>query len=271
MTVGDTVGANWRRMAALGRSVGGLALAMQIGCMHAANGERTPASTLQDPSVPSVTPTAPSVSLDAVAADQARTMFSKAISCPEDRVTVTPTTATAETPLPEVSADPERLAVWRQNRVADPRKWFDVSGCDRHTRVACNVFPGTARRAPDAFCLPQFDPGAVAGKVLLDPAVRQKAFEQLEGMKSALPAGPTLGIRFSAVPGLGLVVDAVLPGGPADGKLRPADIVIAAAGQVVADAASLQAIVGTHAGKPVELRVRRDGQETTVTVNVPSL
>ncbi len=268
-----------RRVTAVACWVGGFALLLQPGCVHdATNDPATPATGLSpsDPSTGSTSiPPAPSASagpssLDAVAAAHARQMFSKAISCPDDRITVTPAAANQVSPPPEVAADPGRLAVWQQNRAADPRKHFDVTGCDRHIRVACNEFAGEGSVAPDAFCLPEFDPGASAGRVIIDPATQQQALAQLQRVEGSAPHGPQLGVGLAPVPGLGLVVGAVLPGGPADGKLRAADVILAAGGQPVTDAATLHAVVLAHAGQTLDLRVRRNGQDTTITLNVPS-
>jgi hypothetical protein len=173
---------------------------------------------------------------------------------------VTPSDEPAEKPPPEVAADPERLAVWRETQAAHPRKVFDVTGCDRYVRLACDVFPLRVS------CLPAVEFDATSGRLIVDPAVSQKA---LEALQHATPAGPPrLGIAFASVRGLGLVVGAVLPGGVADGKLRADDVIVTAGGEPVTDAATLARIVQSHAGRPLDLNIRRDGRDLAVAVDV---
>ena len=253
------------------RKAGVFALVVQTGCFaaNASKGQRAapmPASMAlaSSGSPPSGSPPAsdPSSASSEVAAQEVRADFSKANSCPAERITATATSAAAVTPPPEVAADPGRLAVWQQNQTADPKKRFDVTGCGQHVRFACNVFADP----PSAFCLPDFDD--VTSHVIIGPATAQRALAQLA--RDQAGGGARLGVAFASVPGLGLVIiTAVMPGGAADGKLRVGDVIVAAGGQPVTDGASLIAVVEGHAGTALDVRVRRDGQETNVTVNVP--
>ncbi len=90
-------------------------------------------------------------------ADGARDHFVKALSCPADRVTVKARpdlgygdllpAPPAAAPPAEVAADPERLALWKEQQArakadrranADARyDVFEVSGCGRTARLGC--------------------------------------------------------------------------------------------------------------------------------------
>jgi hypothetical protein len=184
-------------------------------------------------------------------AEAARSQFSIALSCPESRVTTTPAD-----PLPrEIAADPERLAVYRANHAANRREVFDVEGCDRHLRIACDGL------ATHVFCVPDLPPIAIPAM-----AQQQSLEQQLERV---LRRQARLGILRSSASGK-VVVGVVLPGSSADGKLRPADVILRAAGEPVPDGEALSKVVRANAGKPLELTVQRDGQEIQVAVDVPS-
>jgi len=199
-----------------------------------------------------------------VAASVARRRFSDAFSCPESRITVTPSGTLTDHPPSEVSADAERLALWRKNQASDPSIVFDATGCERHILFACHVFE---KKLDWSYCSPVFEAGATSGRVIVKPEVAQKALEQLEHLEVAR-GRPQLGIGVQSVSGLGMVVGAVLPGGPADGKLRVADVILAADGEAVTDDASFIRSVKAHAGRSLDLKIRRDGQTLTVTVDI---
>lgn len=65
-----------------------------------------------------------------------------------------------------------------------------------------------------------------------------------------------------------LVVQQLVPGGPAEGVLRAGDEVIAAEGRPVADLEAVRAAVGAAGPDPVTLTVRRDGVEQDLEVPV---
>ncbi len=208
---------------------------------------------------------APLASTESEAAKGARREFSKVFSCPEDRIHVAPSDQPAESPPPEVAADPARLAIWRQNHPHDASEVFDLTGCDRHIVLAYRAYPDNT-----GFYAPVVDPTARSGRVILDQAVRDKALQELVGAQGRLAHGPHLGIELTPQAGLGLVVLAVLPGGAADGKLRPADVILMAGGDSVADGAALQRAVTSSAGRKLELLIRREGHELTVAVDIPA-
>ena len=65
-----------------------------------------------------------------------------------------------------------------------------------------------------------------------------------------------------------LVVHELVPGGPAEGVMRPGDEVLAAAGEPVHDLDDVRAAVGVAGPDPVTLTVRRDGAERELRVPV---
>ena len=234
------------RLVARSRGLGCLAFSVLVGC--AATTERAPRAH--------VAPRAPVHYPDA--AEVARAQFSEAISCPESRVTSTRADPLVDPLPPAIAADPERAALFRANHAADRRDVFDVSGCDRHLRVACDGV------AADVFCLPVLQP--ITPLASVDPAAGQEIFEQLQG---ATRGQARLGILRTSVTGK-VVVGVVLHGTAADGKLLPADVVLRAAGEAVPDGDALAKVVRAHAGKPLDLTVQRDGAEVHVSVDVPS-
>jgi hypothetical protein len=205
----------------------------------------------------------PDVGADAAAV--ARQRFSEAFSCPDNRIVVTPSGALANNPPPEVAADPERLAIWQKNHASDPSRVFDVTGCNRHVRLSCRVF---ADDQAMSFCSPVVEPGQRAGRVIVDPAATQQALEQLARADAEGGHRPKLGVAMAYMVGLGLVVGAVLPGGPADGKLRVGDVILEAAGEAITDAGKFNSLIEAHAGGSLELKVRRNGEILAVFVDV---
>ncbi len=189
------------------------------------------------------------------AAPVARAQFSRAMSCPESRITTTPADPLAEPLPPEIAADPERAAVYRANHAADRREVFDVAGCDTRLRLACD---GVGKLV---FCVPVMEPVAAARPV---PSLREQ-------IQRALPPGKArLGILRTSVSGK-VVVGVVVPGTPADGKLRPADVIIRAGGEPVPDAEALAKVVQAHLGKHLDLTVEREGAEVNVSLDIGSL
>jgi len=78
-------------------------------------------------------------------------------------------------------------------------------------------------------------------------------------------ASPSLGFAAGDAPGGGAVVESVAPGGPAEGKLAPGDVIESLDSRPVTSAADLAAKAkAAPAGKPLVLRVRHDGQSRYV-------
>jgi serine protease Do len=75
-----------------------------------------------------------------------------------------------------------------------------------------------------------------------------------------------LGIGVADTRG-GVVVESVVSGGPADGQLESGDVIVEVNGAPIARAADLQARVrGLEAGKPVLLKVKREGKSRFVAI-----
>ena len=79
------------------------------------------------------------------------------------------------------------------------------------------------------------------------------------------PAG--LGIGLADAPGRGVVVEMVAADSPADGVLRPGDLVVEVNGRAVAHAAdAAKAIAGVPAGKAVLFKITREGHPMFVAI-----
>ena len=57
-----------------------------------------------------------------------------------------------------------------------------------------------------------------------------------------------------------LVVDSVIPGGPADGLLEPGDVLVRIQGQVVVHFLPMEALLDDHVGKHVSVEIERGGK-----------
>ena len=80
-------------------------------------------------------------------------------------------------------------------------------------------------------------------------------------------ASSGLGIGVVDAPGEGVVVERVSPGGPADGVLRPGDVILEVNRERTASAAEVSSKVGAaDKGAPVLLKVRREGNTRFVAI-----
>lgn len=68
-----------------------------------------------------------------------------------------------------------------------------------------------------------------------------------------------------------LAVEQVIPGSPADGKLKPGDIVIRVNGELVTEFVPLAAVLDDNVGKPLSLVLERGGRTVEETVVVDDL
>ena len=57
-----------------------------------------------------------------------------------------------------------------------------------------------------------------------------------------------------------LVVDSVIPGGPADGLLEPGDVLVRIQGEVVVHFLPMEALLDDHVGQRVSVEVERGGK-----------
>jgi hypothetical protein len=189
----------------------------------------------------------------------ARQEFSRFASCPESRIVVKPSDEPAEKPPPGIEADPERLAIWRKNSGVDSARVFDVSGCDQNLRLAYHPLPG---RDAGFF--------TVASGSVADSFKGESTNAMLARLARTLPTpkGPRLGVGYVEMAGGGLRVVFVLPGGASQGTLRPDDVILTVGGEPATDSIVLSRVVQAHAGKPLGLGIRREGQDMEVTVDI---
>ena len=68
-----------------------------------------------------------------------------------------------------------------------------------------------------------------------------------------------------------LVVDSVVPGGPADGLLEPGDVLIRLHGQVIVHFLPMEALLDGHVGQRVTVEVERGGRFLTRSVLVRAI
>ena len=68
-----------------------------------------------------------------------------------------------------------------------------------------------------------------------------------------------------------LVVDSVVPGGPADGLLEPGDVLVRLQGQVVVHFLPMEALLDGHAGQRVTAEVERGGQLLSRSIQVRAI
>lgn len=78
------------------------------------------------------------------------------------------------------------------------------------------------------------------------------------------PDVPALGLSIDDARGGGARIDAVQPGGPADGVLKPGDVIVEMNGAPIGDAKELRRRAKRVSGAAVLLRVRRQGEERYV-------
>jgi len=97
--------------------------------------------------------------------------------------------------------------------------------------------------------------------VPFDDLERLGLSEQTEVAVRALPSQPT---------GM-LVVEEVVPGGPADGQLKPGDIVVSVAGEPLLGFVQLEEVLDASVGDTVTLEVERGGRPLEVDVTVGDL
>lgn len=76
--------------------------------------------------------------------------------------------------------------------------------------------------------------------------------------------------RFPDRGGL-LVIDEVIPGGPAAGKLKPGDILLSVDGEPLAEFAPLEAVLDDSVGRTLSVEVSRGGAPVTVELTVGDL
>jgi S1-C subfamily serine protease len=99
---------------------------------------------------------------------------------------------------------------------------------------------------------------------------RQQAFDELRRLALRPETEALVRRRFPGGTGL-LVVDEVVPGGPADGRLEPGDVLLAVGGRPLRDFVTLEAALDEAVGSEVALDVERRGAAERVEVAVQDL
>jgi S1-C subfamily serine protease len=90
-----------------------------------------------------------------------------------------------------------------------------------------------------------------------------------EGSGPGGPGSHRLGVQVADAPNGGVVVQRVANDSPADGELRPGDVILEVNHSPVGHAADLAAKVSaTHKGEPVLLKVRRDDRVRFVAIEL---
>ena len=90
-----------------------------------------------------------------------------------------------------------------------------------------------------------------------------------EGSGPDAPGSHRLGVQVSDAPNGGVVVQRVANDSPADGELKPGDVILEVNHSPIAHAADLAAkVTATHKGEPVLLKVRRDDRVRFVAIEL---
>ena len=138
---------------------------------------------------------------------------------------------------------------------------------------------GGSRNASSSFFLPLdrvvralhfLREGRPVPRGTLQAVFRHRSFDELGRL--GLRAETEAAVRRRAPGGTGLLVaEEVVPGGPAEGKLEPGDVLIAIDGAPLQDFEALEAAVDDAVGRTLRLEVERRGERHTVAVAVGDL
>ena len=143
--------------------------------------------------------------------------------------------------------------------------------------IALNA--GGSTRAASSFYLPldrvvraldKVRAGMSVERGTVQSVFRYRPFDELGrlGLREATEAE----VRKTFADGTGmLVVDQVVPGGPADKKLEPGDIVVRVNGALVGTFLAWEEVVDASVGKTVKLDLERGGQPVQVELSVQDL
>jgi S1-C subfamily serine protease len=156
--------------------------------------------------------------------------------------------------------------------------------------VALNA--GGASQSASSFYLPldrvvealeHLQKGEAVPRGTLQAAFTHTTFDELSRLGLREETEQTVRATFKARPGRAagsssppvgfgmLVVDRVLPEGPAAGKLRPADILVKMNGEVVTDFVGLESRLDDAVGQTLKLEVERGGKPVEVELTVGDL
>jgi S1-C subfamily serine protease len=143
--------------------------------------------------------------------------------------------------------------------------------------VALNA--GGSSRAASSFYLPldrvvrAFDKlkaGEPVDRGTLQTTFRHKPFAEL-GRLGLRPETETLLRSLRADNRGGLVVESLVPDGPADGKLLPGDVLVRAGGAPIIDFVGLESVLDESVGETVVLGIERGGRPLDIEITVQDL
>lgn len=149
----------------------------------------------------------------------------------------------------------------------------DVSG----RALALNA--GGSRSASSSFFLPLdrvvralalLREGRTVSRGTLQVVFRQQPFDELRRLGLRRETETSVRRRFPGGTGL-LVVDEVLPEGPADGLLEPGDVLLSLDGRPLREFVALEAVLDDAVGRSVRLAIERRGVAEEVAVPVQDL
>jgi S1-C subfamily serine protease len=149
----------------------------------------------------------------------------------------------------------------------------DLSG----QAVALNA--GGSRSASSSFFLPLdrvvralalLQAGRPVPRGTLQAVFRHRSFDELRRLGLRRETETDVRRRFPRGTGL-LVVDEVVPGGPADGRLQPGDVLLTLSARPLRDFGALEAALDDAVGGEVELEVERRGAGERLRVAVQDL
>jgi S1-C subfamily serine protease len=104
----------------------------------------------------------------------------------------------------------------------------------------------------------------------LETVFLQRPYDELRRLGLRADTEAKMREEFPKQTGL-LVASEVVPGGPADGQLRPGDIVIAANGAPLAEFSPLEELLDTQVGAEVTLSIERGGEPIDVRMPISDL
>lgn len=101
----------------------------------------------------------------------------------------------------------------------------------------------------------------------LQTVLKHTAFDESRRLGLSPDAEALLRKEFPKETGV-LVVEEVIPGGPADGALEPGDVVVRMNGDMITTFLPWEAFLDDGIGEEVEVQVQRGGREVTVRLRV---
>jgi S1-C subfamily serine protease len=138
---------------------------------------------------------------------------------------------------------------------------------------------GGSRSASSSFFLPldrvvraleHLRAGRPVPRGTLQVVFQQRAFDELRRLGLAPETEARVRRRFPRGTGL-LVVEQVVPGGPAEGRLQPGDVLLALGGRPLREFVALEDALDASVGRPVVLEIERRGRPQSVELTVQDL